>query len=124
MKNYSIQRESILNIVRGTHSHPTAEWVFSKVKKALPNVSLGTVYRNLGLLADNDKIQAIHFNGVIHYDGNMKNHQHFYCIECKTIIDIHIPNKSFVSEVEQKTNHIISNSHVQMNGICKSCKSK
>ena len=59
MKNYSIQRESILETVRGTHSHPTAEWVFSKVKKTRPNVSLGTVYRNLGLLADNGKIQAI-----------------------------------------------------------------
>ena len=50
MKNYSRQREAILEVLRSTDTHPTANWIYTEVKKTIPNISLGTVYRNLKCL--------------------------------------------------------------------------
>ena len=56
---FSQQRETVKNIVRGTNSHPTAEWVYTQTKKVIPNISLGTVYRNLKTLQETGQINII-----------------------------------------------------------------
>jgi Fur family peroxide stress response transcriptional regulator len=124
MKNFSQQRETILSAVRNTRCHPRAEWVHNKVKETMPNVSLGTVYRNLGVLAENGRINAIQIEGATHYDGVTEMHQHFYCTACETIYDIELSNKTFVSKVEQKTKHHITESLVMMKGICELCQTQ
>lgn len=121
MRNSS-QREAVLKVVKGATSHPRAEWIYEKVKKTIPNISLGTVYRNLGVLSENGQIQSINFDGVIHYDGTVEKHQHFYCNQCNIIFDISISNKKYVSKVEEKTQHKITDSHVHMNGVCSTCQ--
>ena len=76
----SRQREAIIRVLMSTTSHPTAEWVYEEVKKEIPNVSLGTVYRNLKLLKERGEILELEQTG--HYrrfDGNSANHYHFRC---------------------------------------------
>ncbi|MCK5330145.1 MAG: transcriptional repressor, partial [Candidatus Marinimicrobia bacterium] len=67
---YSKQREAILQIVQMNPVHPTADWVYERVKKTVPNISLGTVYRNLNQLVETKAITAIRCDNTIHYDGN------------------------------------------------------
>ncbi len=119
---FSRQRDLILNIVQDTRSHPTADWVYGEVRKELPNVSLGTVYRNLGQLVDNKSLLAINIGGTIHYDAYLDEHQHFQCQICNNICDIDISIKDFVSQVETKTNHLIDKCQIHMTGVCNKCK--
>lgn len=119
---FSKQRDMILNIVQETRSHPTADWVYSEVRKELPNVSLGTVYRNLGQLVNNKSLLAINIGGTIHYDAYLDEHQHFQCKTCNNIYDIDVSMKDFVSKVESKTNHIIDRCQIHLVGICENCK--
>jgi len=119
---FSKQRDLILNIVQGTRSHPTADWVYGEVRRELPNVSLGTVYRNLGQLVDNKSLLAINIDGTIHYDAFLDDHQHFQCKTCNNIYDIDISIKDFVSQIESKTNHKIDRCQIHLVGICKDCQ--
>ncbi len=119
---FSKQRDLILNIVQETRSHPTADWVYSEVRKELPNVSLGTVYRNLGQLVNNKSLLAINIGGTIHYDAYLAEHQHFQCKTCNNIYDIDVSIKDFVSQVESKTSHIIDRCQIHLVGICEKCK--
>lgn len=119
---FSKQRNLILNIVQGTRSHPTADWIYGEVRKELPNVSLGTVYRNLGQLVDNKLLKSINIDGKIHYDAFLDDHQHFQCKSCNNIYDIDISIIDFVSQIESKTNHKIDGCQIHLVGICKDCQ--
>lgn len=88
-QRYSRQREEILHIVFSTQAHPTADWVYEKVRKKLPSVSLGTVYRNLNLLVDEGKINRVVLSdGKVRYDGNTKEHFHFVCTKTGKVLDM------------------------------------
>jgi len=82
------QRIKILEYLRSVKTHPTAEIVYHAVKKDLPTISLGTVYRNLNILAEQGKILKVDINNESHFDGDICNHQHFVCTKCGKIIDI------------------------------------
>ena len=88
MKNYSKQREAILNALRSTDTHPTAAQVYAMVKKELPNISLGTVYRNLDALTQSGDILGISVgDGNTHFDGDSSHHLHLHCNKCGKISD-------------------------------------
>ena len=87
---YSKQRLTVLETLQGTDSHPTADWIYHKVRVAMPNISLGTVYRNLDQMADNGTIRRIYDHGHIRYDGNIERHDHLRCLGCGQIFDIDI----------------------------------
>ncbi|MCS6990057.1 MAG: transcriptional repressor [Chloroherpetonaceae bacterium] len=88
-RRYSRQREEVLRVVRNANSHPTADWVYEQVRKTLPRVSLGTVYRNLNLLADEGLIQRVILDdGVMRYDGKTRAHHHFICSKTGKIYDV------------------------------------
>lgn len=89
MIKYSRQRECIKQFLIGRYDHPTAETVYLNVKKEFPNISLGTVYRNLSLLAELGDIQKISTGvGPDRFDGNAAPHYHFFCNECGRVIDL------------------------------------
>lgn len=89
MIKYSRQRECIKQFLVGRYDHPTAETVYLNVKKEFPNISLGTVYRNLSLLAELGDIQKISTGvGPDRFDGNPAPHYHFFCNECGRVIDL------------------------------------
>ncbi len=89
MQRYSRQRESIINYLRSTKEHPTAETVYQHVRVDLPKVSLGTVYRNLSQLATAGEILRFSStDGVDHFDADTHTHYHFICSECGCIQDV------------------------------------
>ena len=80
MARYSQQRENILLNLQGRKDHPTADMVYEGVKEIQPNISLGTVYRNLAFLSESGQIMKISAGvGPEHYDGNPNPHNHFIC---------------------------------------------
>ena len=89
MQRYSRQRESIIEYLRSTHEHPTAETVYKHIRVQLPRISLGTVYRNLSqLAAAGEIIRFSSIDGVDHFDADTANHYHFICNSCGRIQDV------------------------------------
>lgn len=85
----SKQRDAIKAYLMSTTSHPTAETVYSAIQQEFPNISLGTVYRNLNFLVEHGEALRLNCeNGVDHFDGNPQPHNHFFCNKCKCIIDL------------------------------------
>ncbi len=122
MKNYSKQREAILNVLRSTDTHPTANWIYNKVRESLPNISLGTVYRNLSALADAGEILCINVgDGMEHFDGNNSPHLHMHCTSCNTIYDAYLNGDPF-SDIVTDKGFTPESSIYLVYGICKKCK--
>lgn len=86
---HSRQREMIKDFLMTRKDHPTADVVYMNVRQQNPNISLGTVYRNLTLLADIGEIQRLRVgDGVDHFDADTSPHYHFVCTECGSVIDL------------------------------------
>ncbi len=86
---YSGQRECILEYLRNTKCHPTAETVYHNIQAKYPKISLGTVYRNLTLLTDLGEINKITaFGGPDRFDGSTAPHYHFICRDCGAVLDL------------------------------------
>lgn len=123
--NYSKQREALLNILRGTKSHPTASEIYDKLHETDPRISLGTVYRNLALLAENGMIMRIDTDhDSAHYDGCTDPHYHFVCDRCKRVSDIDIDPLVLDREVAEKYGCSVSRHSLIFYGECRDCKSK
>lgn len=85
----SKQREAIKEYLASTMSHPTAKTVYENIQKIYPNISLGTVYRNLNFLVEHGQAQRLSCeDNKEHYDGNTTPHSHFYCRCCQQVSDI------------------------------------
>ncbi len=86
---YSRQREVIKDFLITRKDHPTADVVYMNVRQQYPNISLGTVYRNLTLLSDIGEILRLRVgDGVDHFDANASPHNHFVCSDCGSVIDL------------------------------------
>jgi Fe2+ or Zn2+ uptake regulation protein len=88
------QRTVILEILRQSGSHPTAEAIYLEARKALPHISLGTVYRNLNFLRDHGLVREIRSNNEAssRFEGHCPPHAHFHCTCCRTVRDIPLPD--------------------------------
>ena len=90
---YSRQRQVIKDFLMTRKDHPTADVVYMNVRQEYPNISLGTVYRNLTLLADMGEILRLRVgDGVDHFDADTSKHYHFICSECGQVIDLKMDN--------------------------------
>ena len=120
---YSQQRECIREYVRSCKEHPTADSIYGVMKEEFPNISLGTVYRNLSLLVELGEITKISIdNGPDRFDCNTKPHSHFICTHCHCIQDIEIPEIDCVVEkASEDINGKISAHRTTLYGICKQC---
>ena len=119
------QRKVILEELCKVYSHPTASDVYEMVRKKLPKVSLGTVYRNLELLSSCGTIQKLDF-GEPHkrFDGNPDPHYHVNCMQCGRVDDVHIPlNSDLEKQASQYSGYRITGHHVSYSGICPECRS-
>ncbi len=97
---YSRQRESIKDFLLATKEHPTADVVYMNVRKEFPNISLGTVYRNLTLLADMGEIVRLHLgDGTDHFDACTAPHYHFVCTECGSVSDLQVETLKTINEI-------------------------
>lgn len=89
MRKYSKQRESIKSYLSTHCNHPTAETIYLAIKEEFPNISLGTVYRNLALLEESGEVLKISMgSGPDRYDGCVDPHYHFFCTECGQVSDL------------------------------------
>ena len=123
---YSRQRAAILSYLQSRKDHPTAEAVYSSVKEEFPNISLGTVYRNLSQLADAGMIAKHSFGalGIDHFDYNTSPHYHFICNCCNAVLDLPLENNAF-SAIEAQASMgfdgLIQEHRLYFCGICKNC---
>jgi len=87
------QRGVILDILQESCSHPTAETIYREARRVLPNISLGTVYRNLNFLRDQGTVREIRPSegGSSRFDGTDTPHAHFHCVHCSALLDIPLP---------------------------------
>ena len=122
----SKQRDAIVRVLRGTTSHPSAEWVYEQVKREIPNVGLATIYRNLRLLSDAGEISEIATTaGTNHFDGNVNQHYHFRCDSCGRILDLDEPVDNTISDrVANKTGFRVTRQYVELGGVCLDCQKK
>lgn len=124
MRNYSRQREAILKVLCSTTSHPTAAWIYEQVREEIPNISLGTVYRNLSLLEEDGAIRKIPVgDNHEHFDGDTTQHSHFYCKCCEQISDIFIDTEETRKKVEADTGSRVDSGTYTFHGVCKTCLS-
>ena len=118
---YSPQRESVLKVLQGTNTHPTAEWIFERVQDEIPKISLGTIYRNLNQLADHGLIKRIFDNGQVRYDGATERHDHFRCELCGRIYDFEIPLEGIVRELAPAKGFLVTDYSLEISGVCRDC---
>ncbi len=121
----SRQREEILNILKGTDSHPTASWIYDELKKDFHNLSMGTVYRNVNILLDQNLITRIESGSSFdRFDGNVEPHYHFFCRECDAIYDMPIKlMEGLNKQANLSANHHVEEHRINFYGICENCKS-
>lgn len=119
------QRQVILHELRKTNTHPSADEIYLMVRKVIPHISIGTVYRNLELLHKIGLITKIEFNGnQMHFDGNPEKHYHVSCIICNRIDDIPanvLKNMDF--SIEGIEGYNILDHTLHFIGVCKHCGS-
>lgn len=123
---YSRQREEIKKFLMTRKDHPTADVVYMNVREQYPNISLGTVYRNLTLLADMGEILRIRVgDGVDHFDADISQHYHFICTECGKVIDLKMDNiDSIVDVAGENFDGLITGHFTYFHGICEECLKK
>lgn len=117
----SRQRDAVLEVLRTSCDHPTADVIFECVREKIPNISLGTVYRNLGQLKDEGIITVVESSDKkVHYEGNLTEHIHFLCKKCNNITDIFC--KSAIPEELLNMGFEIESQKTVYYGICKNCR--
>ncbi|MFN2352914.1 MAG: Fur family transcriptional regulator [Desulfopila sp.] len=118
------QRQIILEELHKVTSHPTANEVYDMVRKRLPRIGLGTVYRNLELMADNGIILKIDVGGTQkRFDATTVCHYHIRCSQCDRVDDIDIPFQHHINEsAAQSTSYTILGHHIEFSGICEDCR--
>lgn len=118
------QRTVILDILRKGGFHPTAEAIYHEARKVLPNISLGTVYRNLNFLREQGLAREIRANSDTssRFEGNCPPHAHFHCTRCQAVLDLPLPEclaevrwegTPDISSIKSMDLHVI--------GSCKGC---
>ncbi|MEZ0323215.1 MAG: transcriptional repressor [Hydrogenothermaceae bacterium] len=117
------QRKVIYDILKSTDTHPTADWVYERVRKYIPNISLGTVYRNLKVLKEKGYIIEISDGKQSRFDARTDYHFHFKCSVCNNVYDIepldinlHLDTSSL-----EKKGFKVSKYNIEFYGICKKC---
>ena len=117
------QRQIILEELLKVTSHPTANEVYDMVRKRLPRIGLGTVYRNLELMAETGMILKLEVGGTQkRFDATITPHYHVRCMECGKVDDIKIPVQEDINEIAaQACNYQILGHHIEFTGICSDC---
>lgn len=123
---YSKQRELILNTVLRNRIHPTAEEVYKLLKIEYPRLSLGTVYRNLNFLAENNMLKKIYVpEGSDRYDGTLTRHQHIICRKCGKVSDIDLSELEPIKRsILRSTGFDADIDTLVFEGVCSKCSAE
>jgi len=118
------QKKVIVDILRSTNIHPTADWIYEQARKVIPDLSLGTVYRNLNLLKEAGEIMELNYGSTYsRFDGNPLNHYHFQCTECGRIYDVDLPPGCQLIDKEfELDGHRVKSHRLEFYGTCRDCQ--
>lgn len=121
---YSRQRESIKELLMSRKDHPTADMIYTDIRKVFPNISLGTVYRNLSLLTEIGEVKKLSTgDGVDRYDADTSPHNHFVCRRCHAVIDLDMEDIGSIKTAAAKNfDGVIEDYSVNFYGLCDLCK--
>ncbi len=121
------KREAILNCLRCTDVHPSADWVFAQLKPQYPDISLGTVYRNLALFKEQGLIASLGtVKGVERFDGNTEPHVHFICGSCGAVLDLpelEVP-QALADSASRSCGGQARSCQLTFTGACRDCNEK
>ena len=119
------KRDAILTCLRQTTVHPSAEWIYAQLKPEIPDLSLGTVYRNLSRFKEQGQIVSLGtVKGVERFDGNTAPHVHFICSECGGVLDLQgvaVPAE-LQSAVANTTGGEVTGCQLTFTGVCMGCQ--
>jgi Fe2+ or Zn2+ uptake regulation protein len=116
------QRRVVYETIKGTYSHPTADWIFDQVRATLPKISLGTVYRNLTVLKEEGLVREIYGNDRrAHYDADTSRHAHFLCNDCGQILDVRGVKKLDWRTMKDLVGCDVAEQKVEFSGRCAAC---
>lgn len=121
----SKKRTAILEALASVTEHPTAEMLYNALKTEIPELSLGTVYRNLSVLADAGLVVNVaHVSGQERYDARLDPHAHFVCKHCGRVFDVEFSDliQPMCERVTEETGCKTESCMLSFNGICTKCK--
>ena len=118
------KRNAILHYLQATKAHPSAETVYAELKQQIPDLSMGTVYRNLNLFRQQGLASVVAtVQGVERFDANTEPHVHFICADCGTVTDLmemEIP-QAFSDRAAQLSGGKIDGCSLSFTGTCSHC---
>ncbi|MCS7067009.1 MAG: transcriptional repressor [Meiothermus sp.] len=127
MKRLTKQRKAVLEVVRHAQGHhPDAAWVYAEVRKKVPSISLGTVYRTLEALTEEGYLVPLSRPGeALRYEANLDGHLHMVCRKCNRFFDIVQPLPDLLSEVKTRyPAYEIEDVQVEYHGVCPECRAQ
>lgn len=125
-RNNSRKRQAILDLLRGTASHPSAEQIYNALKNEIPELSLGTVYRNLQILEQEGLVKAVSgVEGQARYDAKLTPHIHCYCRRCRKIMDADdLPAQDIFSALRFENGFEPESFELTVSGLCPECRNE
>lgn len=120
------QRAVILEELRAVTSHPSAAELYEWVRRRMPRISLGTVYRNLEVLARNGQVRKLDLAGAeARYDGDVSHHHHLRCTSCGSVADVQgLPEEPIEKDIGHLNGYEILGYHLEFLGICPECAAR
>jgi Fur family ferric uptake transcriptional regulator len=120
------QRQIVMEELEKLCNHPTADELYEAVKRRLPSISKGTVYRNLQILAEQDSVLTIESSGgVRHYDHNAHDHYHVQCSSCGKVADVALEEVGLPRlSKRQASGFTIERHNLELFGLCPTCQKK
>jgi Fur family ferric uptake transcriptional regulator len=118
------QRQVVLQAVRSTMDHPTADWVYRQARRRLPRISLGTVYRNLKKLSEEGLIREVQIAGqTTRFDANTGQHYHIRCLRCGRVNDLPVSvDRRLEAEAGRAMNYQVVSHQIEVLGVCPLCQ--
>jgi Fur family peroxide stress response transcriptional regulator len=118
------QKKAILEYLKCTRSHPTADEIYETVRKQIPRISKGTVYRNLQVLSESGRVTVLDLCGhVARYDARRDAHDHFRCRGCGRVIDLDEPvDPGLEDRISKRTGFVVSGHQTEFRGWCAECR--
>jgi Fur family ferric uptake transcriptional regulator/Fur family peroxide stress response transcriptional regulator len=118
-------RDLILDIVKRTDEHPSADDVFMRARSSVPSISLATVYRNLRRLVNDGRLRERMFGGVSRFDAHLEEHAHLVCTSCGAIVDVAADGAEFVRQLDVAAPAwVLERVDLEVKGLCPNCRKK
>ena len=123
--NYSKQRELIRQTVCDSQDHLTAGEIYAEVRKVMPNISLGTVYRNLNTMVEAGMLSMLFYDSKEFFEAPKERHSHVVCLECGAIYDVDLPLFGWLDDmIRQQCGFEVTHRELLAHGICRECQAK